>query len=195
MLTAFMGSNSGMELLISSFGLSPLEEHHAISTASDGLEGVQAHLSWALVGILLHPVHLARTLLHNQVWLPAFERAHQIMWECILPGRSCLCGIHIKGDDIQVRCPGENVYWFKANQKIGGERDLWCDPAQDLFFNAVAAEQRVRHEAPVIEALPRIVLRGRDAWRQDVLPTGIMLAPERGSPGVIKGFQSMVAFL
>src|SRR5260370_33743980 len=110
MLTAFMGHNSAMELLSSSFGLSPLEEHHAISTASDGLEGVQAHLSWALVGILLHAVHLTRTLLHNQVWLPAFERAHQIMWECIMPGRRCLRVIHIKGDDMQVWCPVANVY-------------------------------------------------------------------------------------
>src|SRR5579859_4897656 len=158
MLTAIMSHNRAVELLCSCCGLPPLEKHHAIRTVRDGLHAMQTQPPRSLMGILWHPIDLAGALLHDQVGLPSLQGAHQIVRHGNIGWRVGNLWVHIKRNTVHMWRPGEGINWLESNHKIGGEWNVWRQCAQDLGLEAITVQQRVGHEAPVVEALSRVML-------------------------------------
>ena len=186
-----------MELLRARARLAPLEEADGVGPPGDVRQAVPDRLAAVLGTVDRLPVHGARRVLHEEPGSPPGDAAGEVRAEGQL-GAGVLERVHdvvVGADDVLVGGPlvvvevAEVAHRHEVRRHGHPGRQL----VEDGLLGAVEVEQRVRSEPGVVQLLGRVGECRRAPRRQDLLPLGVALAPERRPPGLVEGVEVGVA--
>ncbi len=192
-----VGQHPAVELLGARGRGAPLEREHRVAAARHRLQAEAAELARRLRHVDGPPVHGARRLLHQDPGLPAAHRPGQVVGH----GRGHVglgvggVGVAVHGHDVELRRPAELVHGAEQPHEVGGDRLARAVLGEHRPLGVVAGQQLVRAEPGEVELLGRVGERGRDAGRLDLVPAGVVLAPDRPAPGLVQPLKLAVARL
>ena len=198
---AVMPDDRPVELFLGAAAGTPLEIADAVRPVGHRLQGRQhGHARLFLLGHRL-PVGKAGAGFHEQKGL-ALERIEQVVhhggvqrgllhrFAGLVPG-----GVVVPADQVQLFGQVMVVDIVEAVHQVGGKLCFRQDAADHVPLKSEKVNVPVADEPLPVKRQPlhRVLALGGGAF--DLVPIGIIMAPEPGVPGFVQGFQAAVAGL
>ena len=196
-VAAGVGDQGRVELLGARARLAPLEEADGVRAPGHVRDAVADGLAGGLRGVDRLPVDGARGVLHQHPRPAAGEAPGEVATEGQLgPGvLEAVDDVVVGADHVLLGRPLVVVEVAEVGERheVRRHRDAGGVLVQDRLLRAVEVEQGVGAEPRVVQLVRRVRKGGRAPRREDLLPVGVALAPERGAPGVVEVIQGGVA--
>ena len=186
-----------VELLGPGGSRAPLERQHRVAAARHRLQAERAVLARRLGHVDAPPVHRARGLLHQDPGPPAADGAGQVVGHGgghvrLGVGR---VGVAVHGHHVELGGPPELVHGPEQPHEVRGDRRARAVRREHVALGAVAGQQLVGAEPGEVELLRRVAEGGCRAWRLDLVPARVVLAPDRAAPCLVQPSDLPVARL
>ncbi len=175
-------------------GGAPLEEHDRVGAARQVRHGVAQHLARGLGAVAALPVDRGGGVLHEDPGGAAAEGAGEVggVAEVDVPGGAF--EVVVVGDDVDGlgELPQVDVGVVAGHEvrRHGLDR---VDRAEQFGLGPVELEQLPGREALEVEDVGGVGDRRRRQGREDLVPGGVRLRPERGAPRRVEAVEVGVA--
>ena len=187
----------------------PPEVADDVAAVGVGLRGPERHRPRRRNAVGGRPVHLTGPLLHHPEAAPALQTAVEIVVERDQVGVSgprpahllllrqvaldLTEGIGVPGDEVEALRGPVVVEVPEMHHEVVGHPAPRREPAQDLDLLLLEGDDRVAGEAVEVEHVRGVRLGHRQIWWVDLVPGGVLLAPEDIAPGLVQRLERPVA--
>ena len=191
---------STVEFLAATLASSELEELDSVCTVGYGLIALCTHLSRTLQWIVVLPVLLAWSLLHEHEWL-ILKTSHQIVSHRNHAPWCVVCRVIIPRHDIHLLSPLEIVKTLEGTHQVCCDKRIGNDSFYCIALQLIAVQHAVRVKTSVVcwysgkacHAAPCLLT---ELVRYDYLiPVIEGVSPELCVPGIIYSINGLVLIL